>query len=188
MKTSIKMSTILLTSGIILSTLLTACDSAETTDKIAAAATETAVDKMTDSQMDVSIDNDNDKQEQTIVMKGEGDEEMTIVVGSNVALPEGFPSDVPLPASMKLISATELPDEGYTIHGAVAGDISVMIEHTKKEAKDAGWQELMTSNQDEVTMIMLKKEDRIVNYSIMELDPKDRQVESHNLMYSVIAS
>jgi len=35
---------------------------------------------------------------------------------------------------------------------------------------------------------MVKKEDRIVNYSVMELEPKDRQIESHNLMYSVIAS
>ncbi|MGM8871831.1 hypothetical protein ACS8E3_09100 [Psychrobacter sp. 2Y5] len=186
MKTPIKISTALLTSGILLSTLLTACDSADTTDKVTSEATEAAVNKMTDSDMDISIDND-DKQAQTIVMKGDGDEEIKIAVGNDVSLPEDFPSDVPLPDGMKLISTANIP-KGFVIHGAVAGDLTAMINQTKKEAKDAGWEELMVSKQEQTTTIMVKKEDRIVNYSVMELEPKDRQIESHNLMYSVIAS
>lgn len=187
MRTSINTSIALLISAISLSTLLTACDSTETTDKITSAATETAMEKVTDSQVDISIDNDDKNQEQTIVMK-EGDDELKIVVGLDIALPEGFPSDVPLPASMTLISATEIPDQGYSIHGAVAGEFSMMINQTKKEAKDAGWEESTVLEQQQLTMIIMEKDDRVLVYSVMELDPKERQIEGHNLMYSVTAS
>ena len=187
MKTSIKMSTVLLTSGIILSTLLTACDSADITDKVASAATEAAVEKMSDSEMDISIDNDEKNQQQTIVMK-EGDDELKMVVGLDVALPKDFPSDVPLPASMRLISATEIPDQGYSIHGAVAGELSTTISQTKIQAKDAGWEESTVSEQLELIMIIMEKDGRVLVYSVMELEPKERQVEGHNLMYSVTAS
>ncbi|MGB2081568.1 MAG: hypothetical protein ACPHVJ_01360 [Psychrobacter sp.] len=186
MKTSIKASIALIVSALSLSPVLTACDTADTTDKVASAGTEAAVEKMSESQMDVSVDNDSDNQTQTIVMKGDDNQEMQIVAGSDVALPDGFPSDVPLPDGIQLISAANIP-KGFVIHGAVAGDLSATISQTKKDAKNAGWTEFMVTKQEQTMMIMLEKEGRVVNYSIMELEPEDRQIEGHNLMYSVIA-
>lgn len=183
MKTSIKASIALIVSALSLSPVLTACDTADTTDKVASAGTEAAVEKMSESQMDVSVDNDDDTQ--TIVM-GEGDDAVKIDIGNDVTLPEDFPSDVPLPDGIQLISAANIP-KGFVIHGAVAGDLSATISQTKKDAKNAGWTEFMVTKQEQTMMIMLEKEGRVVNYSIMELEPEDRQIEGHNLMYSVIA-
>ena len=184
MKTSIKLSQALLIGAIPLATILTACDSADTTDKATSAATEAVMENITDSEVEVSKES-NGNQGETLVLTQDG-EEMRISSGDNLTLPASFPTDVPLPENMVLTNVTEISNDGISIQGHVAGDVDTMVERTKQEATEAGWGEVYSAKQGQMTMVTVDKGERGVMYSITELEPSRRQIEDHNLVYTIM--
>ena len=184
MKTSINLSQALLIGAIPLVALLTACDSADTTDKVNSAATEAVMQNMTDSEVEVSKES-NGNQGETLVLTQDG-EEMKISSGSDLTLPASFPDDIPLPENMVLTNVTEISNDGITIQGHAAGDINTMVERTKQDALEAGWSDSFSTKQGQMTMVTMDKGDRGVIYSITELEPSRIEIEGHNLVYTVM--
>ena len=184
MKASINLSQVLLVSAVPLITILTACDSADTTDNVNSVATEAVMESVTDSDVEVSKES-NGNQGETLVLTQDG-EEMKISSGSDLTLPASFPDDIPLPENMVLTNVTEISNDSITIQGHTAGDINTMVERTKQDALEAGWSDSFSTKQGQMTMITMDKGDRGVSYSITELEPSQRQIKNHNLVYTVM--
>jgi hypothetical protein len=89
-----------------------------------------------------------------------------VQVGSDLSLPADFPSDVPMPNGMKIVSVSSLGEEGmYTVTGTVATGLGEAEAEIKKDAAGAGWKETteIALNADMMRQFQAEKGDRLLN-------------------------
>lgn len=101
---------------------------------------------------------------------GEGGVQMR--VGSEAAIPDTFPKDVPVYRGMKL-NLSQAGDDGFVIQGTVTDDIDRVTAFIKSEAEKQGWSEestFSTTGGEALTMFNYTKGERTLNISVVRQD------------------
>ncbi|MFM1920409.1 MAG: hypothetical protein RLZZ303_2043 [Candidatus Hydrogenedentota bacterium] len=75
------------------------------------------------------------------------DGKVSFSAGENVSLPEGFPTDIPIPQGWKVnLVNTEAQSELFNVVATVPKPFAEVSEFFKKEVAAKGWQEVSTTN------------------------------------------
>lgn len=67
---------------------------------------------------------------------------------AGAALPENFPSDVPIMGELVLESSTNMGNGGFMVNGDVAGSKDAVAEQMFNVLSQEGWQDIDTANKD----------------------------------------
>lgn len=123
-------------------------------------ASESAAEKVVESAMaaqgqkaDVSIDSDSMK-----VTTSEG----TMSIGEGTKVPDNWPSDVPVYAGVKLVTAFSTP-EGAALQGTTTDSAAKVESFYKDQAAKNGWTEDASVKQGEMVSLIYKKEKRVLS-------------------------
>jgi len=101
---------------------------------------------------EVTVNSDNG---QVVVKSKEGS--FATFTGEDGALPEGFPTDVPVYPGVKIVSASSMTEnETFSIQATTPDAVDAVLALYKKELKDKGWDEVNVMTQSgQVSMHML---------------------------------
>lgn len=129
-------------------------------------AEEKAAEKMAEKAIESSIGGNAevDIEENSFRIQTE-EGEMTMTAGDSVKLPADFPRDVFLYKGANLNTAMELP-EGFNLMFQTKDNPTKVSEAYLAEMEAKGWSKEMSMDMGEQTMMVFKKDERIVNLSI----------------------
>ncbi|MBI1317391.1 MAG: hypothetical protein GC168_00395 [Candidatus Hydrogenedens sp.] len=88
----------------------------------------------------------------------------TIQTGANVAMPEGFPKDIPVPDGVTLnMVNTAANTKTFNIQAATSQTIEAIVAYYKKEAPAQGWTETTsTAMAGVMASLEYEKDDRVL--------------------------
>ncbi|WP_375203603.1 hypothetical protein [Hyphococcus sp.] len=141
--------------------LLTACGGGEEAreKKMEAEAAKHGIDA------DVELD---DKGEVESVRVNNG---LGATVGSNLDLPDGFPSDVPVNGGWSIISTSATPGQqgGFMVQAMSESSIAAIAETVQRDMAAAGWSETAADNPTpQMSRLGFEKDGRLTNYILMD--------------------
>ncbi len=96
-------------------------------------------------------------------------------VGSNLNLPDGFPSDVPMDGGWSIISTSAVPgqQDGFMVQAMSEESIADLAEQAKRDMTAAGWSETSADNPTpQMSRLGFEKDGRMTNYILMDAGEK----------------
>lgn len=109
-------------------------------DSAAGEARERQIEEIAARQgVDLDVELDDSGESADTVTVNHGVTGYTGQYGSNVALPEGFPDDIPLPEGLTLFANSKIPG-GFMIQGRSEQEAEALKEFFNQAATEAGWQ------------------------------------------------
>lgn len=97
---------------------------------------------------------------------------MGAVVGKNLSLPDGFPSDVPVPDSWSIMSTSPVPN-GFMVSAMTDGSTDDVFAALRKSLTAKGWTEETTDQPNPMmSRINFVKDDRMTNATLIAGGPQ----------------
>lgn len=96
-------------------------------------------------------------------------------VGSNLDLPDGFPSDVPMDGAWSIISTSAVPGQqgGFMVQAMSDESIADLAEQAKQDMTAAGWSQTNADNPTpQMSRLGFEKDGRMTNYILMDAGEK----------------
>lgn len=96
-------------------------------------------------------------------------------VGSNLDLPDGFPSDVPVNGGWSIISTSATPgqQDGFMVQAMTENSIAEIAETVQRDMTAAGWSETAADNPTpQMSRLGFEKDGRMTNYVLMDAGEK----------------
>lgn len=85
---------------------------------------------------------------------------------SDLGLPDGWPSDVPVPANAKVQLAMEMPGTGHRLSFGTQKSVADMVTYYQAEMQKNGWPEGSVTEAGPSSMLSYEKEGRTVMMSL----------------------
>lgn len=97
-----------------------------------------------------------------------------VATGAEARVPEGFPSDIPLPENLSIINVSSLPAQGtYVLQGNVPEALESVSATLKSAVEEQGWTEETPAQVQELPdmkMMNFKKEGKMLNITLFRED------------------
>lgn len=86
--------------------------------------------------------------------------------GTNVRLPEGFPSDVPVYKPSTTVAASKTGDKAFSASAKTNATVETVLNYYRDELAKQGWTTVHESSYSEGTILSVKKANRTLTVSI----------------------
>ena len=88
--------------------------------------------------------------------------------GSNLAVPAGFPADIPMYPQLNIVAAGQLPSDGFTIQGHTPDSVEQVAEYYVARMTSSGWTHEQPAQQPPgMRMLPFKKGNRMASINLM---------------------
>ncbi len=112
---------------------------------------------------DVTVNEAGDVDSVTVNTQGGGQ------VGQNLALPEGFPDDVPIAPNWSIMSVSPVPQGGYMVQAMTPEDIDTVLATARQGFTAAGWSEASASQASpQMSRVGFEKGTRISSVNLID--------------------
>ena len=88
--------------------------------------------------------------------------------GSNLAVPAGFPDDIPMSPQLNIVTAGQLPSDGFTIQGHTPDSVEQVAEFYVARMTSSGWTHEQPAQQPPgMRVLPFKKDDRTASINLI---------------------
>ena len=88
--------------------------------------------------------------------------------GSNLAVPAGFPDDIPMYPQLNIFAASQLPSDGFTVQGQTSDSVEQVAEFYVARMTSSGWTHEPPAQQaPTMRMVPFKKGNRTASISLI---------------------